>query len=173
MKRTLQLVSFSWACQICIFRYCLKNAMAPVLSQSFPLTMIILCHSYTMVHLQYKKSYHSREENLTLGIYFDINPEKTNPCSLFSGVGLQLLSIRWAEKKIHECKHIKLISHWEIFKWNKLSDKFSNHNLTHEKKRFQIMKLNISLKDYEIDFKFRIIFLFIPRIYITLHLNIF
>lgn len=118
MKRTLQLVSFSWACQICIFRYCLKNAMAPVLSQSFPLTMIILCHSYTMVHLQYKKSYHSREENLTLGIYFDINPEKTNPCSLFSGVGLQLLSIRWAEKKIHECKHIKLISHWEIFKWN-------------------------------------------------------
>lgn len=65
-----------------------------------------------------KKSYYRREENFTLGIYFDVNPEKTNPCRLFSGVGLQLLNIRWAEKKIHECKHIKLISHWEIIKWN-------------------------------------------------------
>lgn len=40
----------------------------------------------------------------------------------------------------------------EIFKWNKLSDKFSNHNITHEKKRFQNIKLNVSLKDYDIDF---------------------
>lgn len=118
MKRTLQLVSFSWACQIYIFLYCLKNALAPVLSQPFPLTMIILCHSYTMIHLQYTKSYYRREENFTLGIYFDINSEKTNPCSLFSGVKLQLLNTRWAEKKIHECKHIKLISLWETVKWN-------------------------------------------------------
>lgn len=98
-----------------------KNIMAPVLSQPFPPTMIIVCHSYTMIHLNIKKGI-TKERKISLWESTLVLTQREQICIVdynrLSGVGLRLLSIRWAEKKVHECKHIKFISDCETVKCN-------------------------------------------------------
>lgn len=81
------------------------------LSQALPPAVIILSHSYTVIHHRYKKAIAKEKFSLWESTLMLIQREQALMLNYkrLAGVGLRLLSVRWAKMKLHECKHLMFI----------------------------------------------------------------